>query len=237
MRDKIEALYKENTQSMRECSLSADECCALDGTSPLLWNRNDSYDDFLAVRLGIGDLPFQAPIQVPQERFTLINDTLADKPRQLQENFSILKDVPVSVDLLQHRLVGVAGGDNRKASIAIAQAMIAQIAAANCYTDVKIAIVCDEKSDIDRDAWNFAMWLPHVWSGDKKIRYMATNRAERGDVFYALTQILRNRNEEDERNRSIKPRIILFVSDPTLLDGEAIAHYVFDRGTDLGLSF
>ena len=236
MRDKIEALYKENAKSMRDCSLSADECCALDGHSPLLWNRNESYDDFLAVRLGMGDLPFQAPIQVPKERFTLINDTLADKPRQLQENFSILKDVPVSVDLLKNRLVGVAGGENRKASIAIAQAMIAQIAAANCYTDVKIAIICDEKSDIDRDAWNFAMWLPHVWSGDKKIRYMATNRAERGDVFYALTQILRNRNEEDERNRSLKPRIVLFVSDPTLLDGEAIAHYVFDRENDLGLS-
>ena len=236
MRDKIEKLYKENAQALRDCSLSAEECCALDGTSPLLWNRNESYDDFLAVRLGIGDLPFQAPIEVPKERFTLVNDTLADKPRQLQENFSTLKDVPVSVDLLKNRLVGVAGGDNRKASIAIAQAMIAQIAAANCYTDVKIAIICDDKSDIDRDAWNFAMWLPHVWSGDKKIRYMATNRAERGDVFYALTQILRNRNEEDERSRSLKPRIVLFVSDPTLLDGEAIAHYVFDRGEDLGLS-
>ena len=236
MRDKIEALYKENAQALRDCSLSADECCALDGRSPLLWNRNDSYDDFLAVRLGIGDLPFQAPIEIPKERFTLINDTLADKPRQLQENFRMLKDVPVSVDLLQNRLVGVAGGDSRKASIAVAQAMIAQIAAANCYTDVKIAIVCDESSDLDRDAWNFAMWLPHVWSGDKKIRYMATNRAERGDVFYALTQILRNRNEEEAAARSLKPRIVLFVSDPTLLDGEAIAHYVFDRGADLGLS-
>ena len=65
---------------------------------------------------------------------------------------------------------------------------------------------------------------------------MATNHAERGEVFYALTQILRNRKEEDNRNRSLKPRIVLFVSDPTLLDGEAISHYVFDRGEDLGLS-
>ena len=236
MRDRIERQYNANADALRERSLSADECCNLNGESPLLWNRNDSYEDFLAVRLGMGDLPFQAPVLIPKERFTLMNDSLADKPRLLQENFKMLKNVPVSVDLLKNRVVGVAGGENRKSAISIAQAMIAQIAASNCYTDVKIAIVCDESSDIDRNAWDFAMWLPHVWSGDKKIRYMATNRSERGDVFYALTQILRNRDEEKAQKLSLKPRIILFVSDPVLLDGEAIAHYVFDRNEDLGLS-
>ncbi|MBQ7681548.1 MAG: FHA domain-containing protein, partial [Oscillibacter sp.] len=107
MRDRIEALYKQNAQALRERSLSADECCGLDGASPLLWNRNEFYDDFLAVRLGMGDLPFQAPIEIPKERFTLIHDTLADKPRQLQENFRMLKDVPVSVDLRKERVVGI----------------------------------------------------------------------------------------------------------------------------------
>ena len=236
MRDQIELRYKENSQAMRERYQSADECCALDQRSPLLWNRNASYEDFLAVRLGMGDIPFQAPIEIPKKRFTLINDSLADKPRMLQENFRMLKDVPVTVDLLKNRLVGVAGGDSRRTAIETAQAMIAQIAAANCYTDVKLAIVCDSSSDLDQTVWDFALWLPHVWSGDKKIRYMATNRAERGEVFYALTQILRNRKEEQEKDRTLKPRIVLFVSDPTLLDGEAISHYVFSRGEDLGLS-
>ena len=236
MRDRIERAYAENITAMKERYLSALECSALDEHSALLWNRNASHDDYLSVRLGMGDVPFQAEITIPKERFTMINDSLADKPQVIRENFQMLRDVPVTVDLLEHRLIGIAGGGSRKAAISIAKAMMAQIATANCYTDVKIAVVYDENNDIDRDAWDFAMWLPHVWSGDKKIRYIATNKTEKGDVFYALTQVLRIRSDEDGRARVLRPRFVLFVADPTLLDGEPISHYVFSRGADLGLS-
>ena len=237
MRDRIEKAYQENAGALTERYISAAECCKLNEESPLLWNRNESYEDFLSVRLGMGDVPFQAPITIPKERFALINDSLADKPKVLQDNFSILKNVPVTVNLIDHRLVGISGGGSRKAAIEIAKAMIAQLSTANCYTDVKIAIVYNENNDIDRDIWNFALWLPHVWSGDKKIRYIATNKTEMDDVFHSLTQTLRNRSEEDEKKmRSLKPRFVLFVSDPTLLDGASMSRYIFDRGPDLGLS-
>jgi len=237
MRDRIEKAYAENSRALTERYLSAAECCKLNEESPLLWNRNESYEDFLSIRLGMGDVPFQAPITIPKERFTLINDSLADKPKVLQDNFSTLKNVPVTVNLMNRRLVGISGGGSRKSAIEIAKAMIAQLSTSNCYTDVKIAIVYNENNDIDRETWNFALWLPHVWSSDKKIRYIATNKTEMDDVFHSLTQTLRNRSEENERKmRSLKPRFVLFVSDPTLLDGEAMSRYVFDRDTDLGLS-
>ena len=236
MRDKIEKAHNENAAVLNRRYLSAPECAALNEHSALLWNRNEFHEDFLAVRLGIGDIPFQAAISIPKERFTLVDDTLADKPQVIQDNFRTLHKVPVTVDLLQNRLVGIAGGENRRAAIEIAKAMIAQLATANCYTDVKLAIVCDGGNDIDRETWDFAMWLPHVWSSDKKIRYIATNKTEIGDVFHALTQVLRTREEEREGKKGLKPRFILFVAEPRLLDGEAIAHYVFDRDNDLGLS-
>lgn len=236
MRDKLEKASRENAQALTERYLSAEQCCALDENSPLLWNRNSFHDDFLSIRLGIGTIPFQAPIVIPKERFTMVNDSLADKPQLLHDNFSLLHDVPVTVDLLANRLVGIAGGENRKAAMSIARSMIAQIAASNCYTDVKLAIVYDEKNDIDRHSWDFAMWLPHVWSGDKKIRYIATNQSELGDVFHTLTQTLRMRSEDEKKDKCYKPHLILFVADPKLLDGEAISHYIFERGHDLGMS-
>jgi len=237
-RDKIEKAHRENASALKERYLSAEECCDLNETSPLLWNRNFSHDDFLSVRLGMGSIPFQAEISIPKERFTLVNDTLADKPQVIQENFRMLKDVPVTVDLMKHHLLGIAGGENRKAAISIAKAMIVQLATSNCYTDVKIAVVYDGNNDIDHETWDFAMWLPHVWAGDKKIRYIATSKAEMGDVFYSLAQTLRSRSEEDERKSAgkLKPYFVLFVADPSLLDGEAISQYVFDREADLGLT-
>lgn len=236
-RNRIEKAYHENADALRERYPAAEECCAMDGSCPLLWNRNPAHDDFLGVRLGIGELPFQAEISVPKERFSMINDTLAEKPQVIRENFEMLKNVPVTADLLAHRLVGIAGGEERKGAITVAQAMIAQIATANSYTDVKICVVYDGASDIDRNAWDFAMWLPHVWSGDKKIRYIATSKDEMGDVLHALDQVMRVRSEEEnEKKRVTKPRFILFVAQPELLDGEPIAHYVFGRGADVGLT-
>ena len=236
MRDRLEKASQENACAMEERYLSAEQCCELDEQSPLLWNRNCFHDDFLGIRLGVGDIPFQMPIIIPKERFTMVNDSLADKPQLLHDNFSVLHDVPVTVDLLSNRLVGIAGGENRKAAMAIARSMIAQIAASNCYTDVKLAIVYDEKNDIDRNSWDFATWLPHVWSSDKKIRYIATNRSEMGDVFHALTQELRMRSENEKDDGTFIPHIVLFVADPELLDGEAISHYIFERGSSLGMS-
>lgn len=238
MKDRLEKACRENANALLERYLSAEECCALDENSPLLWNRNAHHDDYLSVRLGLGDVPFQAQIVIPKERFTLVNDSLADKPRLLRDNFSMLHDVPVTVDLLSNRLVGIAGGENRKNAMSISRAMIAQIAASNCYSDVKLAIIYDEKNDIDRDSWDMALWLPHVWSGDKKIRYIAANRSEMGDVFHALTQIMRMRNEDESRDDGViyKPHFVLFVTDPKLLDGEPISHYIFDRSCNLGFS-
>ena len=238
MRDKIQQAYLKNAEAMKERYLPAEQCCTLNEHSPVLWNRNATHDDFLSVRLGIGDIPFQAPISIPKERFTMMTDHLADKPALIRDNFSILKNVPVTVDLLENRLVGVVGGVNREGANQVAKAMIAQIAAANCYTEVKIGLIYDEKNDIDRENWAFARWLPHVWSGDRKIRYIATNKAEMGDVFHELAQVLRNRSEEDRQTekKNYKPRFVLFVTDPELLEGELISHYIFDRGRNLGLT-
>ena len=236
MRDRIERAYNENSEALKERYISGGECCALDENSTILWNRNASYEDFLSVRLGLGDVPFQAEIRVPKERFTMFDDSLADKPSVIRQNFETLKEVPVTVDLQKHQLIGIAGGENRREAIAIAKTIMSQIAASNCYTEVKMGLVYDSGNDVDRNTWDFAMWLPHVWSSDKKIRYIATDRSEQGEVFYALTQILRNRSEEDEKNRDLKPRIVLFVTDTSLLDGEAIAKYIFSREQDLGLT-
>lgn len=236
MRDRIERAYNENSEALKERYISGSECCALDEHSTILWNRNASYEDFLSVRLGLGDVPFQADILIPKERFTMFDDSLADKPAVIRQNFQTLKEVPVTVDLQKHRLIGITGGENRREAIAIAKAIMSQIAASNCYTEVKMGLVYDSGNDVDRGTWDFAMWLPHVWSSDKKIRYIATDRSEQGEVFYALTQILRNRSEEEEKTRNLKPRIVLFVTDTSLLDGEGISKYIFSREQDLGLT-
>jgi S-DNA-T family DNA segregation ATPase FtsK/SpoIIIE len=238
MKDQVQSEYEENGTILRNRYISADECCSLNESSPLLWNRNATHEDFMSYRLGIGDIPFQVPITIPKEKFTLINDSLAEKPRLIQESYKVLKNVPVLADIRKEHLVGIVGGANRKGAVQVAQDLIAQIVTANSYTDVKIAIVYDENNDTDRDTWNFMMWFPHVWSEDRKIRYIATNKDEMGDVYYALSQVFRGRMEDvqSKRDAVLKPQYILIVTDPKLIEESVISKYVFEDKADIGLS-
>ena len=239
--DLIKSKYDKNTQALREMYPSAEECCRYTGDSASLWSRNMGHEDLLFQRLGLGEIPFQVTVEIPKEKFTMINDSLAEKPGMMKESYRTLHEVPVGVDLLEHRLVGVFGGEKKRGAIAVLHTLVAQIAANNCYTDVKMAFVFDEMKYDDRGIWSFAKWLPHVWSVDKKTRYVAKDKQEASDVLYELTKIFRTRQEESagysqNKEKVPKPWYILFVADPHLLEGELISKYIFEPREEYGLT-
>ena len=236
--NRIKEKYDRNAEHLKKLYPDTASCCGYNENTSWLWNRNSSHADYLTYRLGIGDIPFQAPISVPKERFTMINDSLSEKPMMIKKSYEILKDVPVCIDLLKHRLVGIVGGKEKSGAREVLYNMVVQAAVANCYTDVKMIFIYDEKEDED-GTFRFAKWLPHVWSEDKKTRFVAGNKNEASDVLYELTNALRIRMEnEDPLHKGMipKPYYLLFVASPDLLDGELISSYIFKGDENIGLS-
>ncbi len=228
--NRIKERYEKSIQNLNAMYLPAEECCRYDASSPSLWNRNVSHDDFLDQRLGIGDMPFQVNIMIPKEKFTLINDSLAEKPAMIRDSFQQLHNVPICVDLCGHRMIGIVGGAKKKGAAAVMHTLVAQIAASNCYTDVKLAFIYDESKEEAAD-WVYLKWLPHVWAENKKSRYIAQNPVEARDVLYEITTVLRNREENksslsSRKDRLALPQFIVFISDPELLEGELITKYI-----------
>lgn len=56
-------------------------------------------DETLTVRLGLGSRPFDAPIIIPKERFSIFDDHLKKLPQQLKEEYEYLEQVPIVLDL------------------------------------------------------------------------------------------------------------------------------------------
>ena len=138
---------------------------------------------------------------------------------------------------MEHRLIGLVGGEGKKGAVEIAKVLTAQIAANNCYTDVKLVYIYNDDDSDDLDRWGFAKWLPHVWSEDKKFRYVASSRTEASDVFYEITNVLRQRTENPEKKGGIEvPWFVMFISDISMIENELIAKYIFDNNGDYGLS-
>ncbi len=228
----IEECYNANQRALCEKYIPAEMIAEYDSGNEKLWNRNFNHSDVLTYRLGLGDSPSPVAIEVQKEKFTMIDDALAEKPRMISDRFSVIHNVPVCVNFRERSLVGVIGGSNSWGQII--KNLIVQIAGNNSYTDVKIALVYDVNRISNPRTWEFVKWFPHVWSEDKKIRYVAANKNEASEVFYALGQTMRTRAEEDMKG--VKPYYILFVLNKELLEGELITKYINDSSNSIGLS-
>lgn len=236
----VKEKYAQSVRILKERYPAANEVIGRADTIPgTLWGRNRTHEDFLYHRLGEGDRPFQIQIDIPKERFTLINDTLADKPKFIQESYKILHGVPVGIDLEENTLIGVVGGKGKAGAYQVVYNLVAQLAIENCYTDVKLAFLTRDESRDGQDAWGFAKWLPHVWSQNKKSRFTALEPTEASDVCYDLMEVLRQRAEAAGSSRErtkFSPYYILFVEDESLLEGELINKYIFGKEQDLSIT-
>lgn len=235
----IGAKYSYNMQSLdfsyRDAASCAKEIEPHRQSS--LWNRNASHDDFLYFRLGVGSVPFQCQIQIPQKKFTLIEDELASLPEQLQAKYSKLENAPLGIDLRDKKLVGIVGR-NKDLTMNITRCLVVQAASNICYTDLKMVFLFDGIAPSEAKMWSFARWLPHTWSVDHKIRYFASNESERSAVCFSLANVFRARAEQDTsyQKKSFKPYYLIFVSSAQLLEGEPVAKYLFGDGIDLGVT-
>ncbi|MCB6415386.1 type VII secretion protein EssC [Faecalimonas umbilicata] len=232
--DSLRGKYQHNTAAMLQMYPSAAQCISYNENSSELWNRNYSHEDFLYQRIGLGDHPFQVDIQIPKEKFTLINDSLLDKPKMIQEEFKTLHGVPVGVSLMDKRLIGLVGGNGKKGAVSLMHSLVAGIAAGHCYTDVKLVFIYREEDPERREDWECMRWFPHVWSEDKSTRYMASNELETGDIFFELSNVIRARSQE--KKNFVKPHYVLFISDPSILEGEIMAKYIYEAKPDYGIT-
>lgn len=133
----------------------------------------------------------------------------------------MLPGIPKTIDLSKEGIVGIVG--NKEVTLNIARILITQIAANNCYTDVRLAFVYDENKT---DEWKCYGMLPHVWSAGYRVRYMASDPIEAEEVFLLLEEQLKEREVQAwEQKEKFEIPVILFVSDVSLLEGASIQRY------------
>ena len=236
--DEIKAKYEETEKRLNVTYPEIN--ASLDNSIGLLWGRNYTHNDFLCERLGTGEKAFQYDIEIPKKRFKLYKDELSDKPEFIKNNYKTLYNVPLTVDLLKEKLIGIVGGKNKAGAVETARTIAAQTALNNCYTDVKLGFIYNGESSQDCGKWEFAKWLPHVWSEDHNTRFVASTKEEAGEVFHELARIARERLNGDgniKKNGNIpKPYYIIFISDIAMLEGELFTKYVFAQDENCGIT-
>lgn len=209
-------------------------CSFLDSESNRLklWERSAEDTDFLDLRIGTGVRPFDAvTLKIPKKGFQLHDDELRALPDMLSEKYGTIANVPLTLDLRTNHTIGLIG--KKEYIWTIINELVLDIISLHSYDEVKLVFVVSPK---DQSMLEEFKNVPHVWSDDKKIRYFATSSDEVHFMFNAIDETLILRENSDSEERKTSPHYCLIVTDPRLIEKEALGRYIEDADNSVGLT-
>ena len=193
--------------------------CLEGNRAVVFWNRYYRQKDFLFFRLGEGEMDFQIQVKLSGEIKGILPGKLSQAAQEMAEKFAVLTQVPVGVDLFQNRQIGSA--------VELLLPLLLQIAAYHCYTEVRIACFYQSEREMDQKIANCLKWLPHCWSTDRKIRFLAGNEQEAGEILPGLTREIIQGAVENREEISI-PWYVVVVLNEELIMGETLYQCLTD---------
>ena len=200
-----------------------------------LWERTRWDDDFMCLRLGIGEQPSSTLVKCQKiDGVAVKEDELLYAPEMIKNEFSFVKNVPVRTSFLERPIIGIVG--DRATALQTAMNMIVQATTHHSYDELKIVSIFPES---ERE-WYWLRWLPHSWDDAKTVRYMANTRATTSALCKELEELLKQREREMRDNEykanGIKLPFILFVlADKSLVENETIMRLLTRNNVGLGI--
>ncbi|WP_089965952.1 type VII secretion protein EssC [Lihuaxuella thermophila] len=228
-REELQKQLENQAELLREWNPSPNRCMSrIQQRESSLWERSPHDPDFLALRLGNGELPSSIKVLTPkQDAFE--QDPLIEEAEQLARDFQKVSDVPVLLPLNKAHVVGVVG--DRPSILNSMRSLVIQLATHHSPDEVKIVSFFPEE---EADEWNWIRWLPHVWDDQRRMRFLATNPGEARELVDYLYEILKRRYHKREANNSPElPYWVFIVADPGLIENEL--HLLLKESTQVGV--
>jgi S-DNA-T family DNA segregation ATPase FtsK/SpoIIIE len=177
------------------------------GTSPTLWERSPADEDFLTLRLGLADLPGQIRVLGGEGG----DSPTAARVERLRSLASIDVDVPVTVNLQDCEVVGLAGPPAVTESSA--RWLMLQTSLLASPRDLILAAVVNAQ---ELSKWQWLPWLPHARSGDMAGGPWVAAGEHAGEVTEALIDLVKTRqlergNNPGGRAHIRKPDVLLLI--------------------------
>ncbi len=157
LRGQVREVAATQRQAMLLTRPDPDDLLAL-ATSRRLWERGRTDPAFGRVRVGVGPQRLATPLRAPQTAPLEDLDPVASTSlRHFIRTYATVPDLPTEVSLPAFARVSLHG--ERPAVLALARALLAQLATFHSPEDVRIA--CCLRPDRLGD-WDWLKWLPHA---------------------------------------------------------------------------
>lgn len=200
-----------------------------------LWERRPTDKDFLAFRVGIGEVPAAAQVHTPQQSLTLNKDEYADRLKDLADRYRTVSDVPLTIDLAKNRAVGLLG--SRENTRAMLQAIAVQVATLCSYTELKMIALYPKEEE---ESWRWMRWLLHCSDFGRNVRFLAGTKEEASAVLEGINEEMRRRMEAKKEyysGRSVLrlPFFMILATDSSYLNGMPLWDALMTDEAELGV--
>ena len=238
---KIQYALKQETQIIKENNPSSKDCYDIimkKGRN--FWCREITDEDFLRVRLGVGNIKSLINLKAPQEHFTLDEDNLQDMVFEIDKKSRTLIDVPVTINLTDQTILSFVFNCSYKNEYM--NGIITQVLALQSALDLKLVIFTNKEN---QKRWEFTKFLPHCFSEDKSVRFFATDQDELKDVSSFLEEEYKKRIDpakQDAGGENIQafkdkpPYYLIITDDYKHIKNTPIIDFVERNKTNVGFS-
>ncbi|WP_216830392.1 type VII secretion protein EssC [Alkalihalobacterium elongatum] len=233
MRRVIDVECEHQSEILRENHIPVENCVArIENRERTLWERVIGQNDFLKVRLGTGNLPLDADIKFPERKFSVDDDNLQEELYEIADTPQILKDVPVTLSLMDEQVSGIIGERSKVKDFV--KGLTIQLASLHSYDELKLVFIYDKSEHED---WKFAKWLPHVWDEEKNIRFIASDANELKELSaYFEKEITRQSELQESDLQELTQHIIVFSMSKDLASKAEMFNMLLKEKNKIGFS-
>lgn len=195
-----------------------------------LFDRTLEDEDFASVFLGRGYRKSARQVDYQKQEKLEIDDSLAELPVKVAEDFSVIANAPICVPLMQNDVVGVVGSVQNCYSML--KNMTYDLAIRHYPDDLHFYYICSEEN-VAQLKW--VRWLPHVRNRKSGMNHIACDAASKNAIFEELF-ILLSVTEEIKEGTHFAGYHVIFVFDDLGILKHPLSQYM-DGAKKKGFTF
>ena len=230
--DEINSIISKQTQTLKDKYITLDECANIIlRRKSSLWQRSINQDDFLALRLGIGNIPILAEFNYPKEKFTLEDDELKNNIMRVIEDRKMLTNVPIVYSLVEKNITSIVGDSNLTGEFFKGQLL--QLMAYHSYEFLKIVVLTDKEHS---SSFEYFHNLPYLFDDMHLIRFFAQDLDETKEISLYLERIYQDRKANKVSYPNTSPYYIIITDNYHMYRDVEIIKDILDGGENYGFS-
>ena len=187
--------------------LSTEECLNIIKTRGLnFWDKRIDQDDFLKVRIGMGNEKLDVDIKYPEEGFDIDEDELKKQVDKMKEEYQYIENVPIGYSFSENKVTAIMGKPDK--SHAFVNNIILQLLTFYTYEDLKLVVFTNEENE---EYWDYIKYLNHNFDNNRDFRFFASTQEAYKNVADYINMIANNRLNSKEDFP--KPHYVVFIDD------------------------